>query len=85
MPGYGDSGRGEEALARMPSPTDQEMLDAIRASILKIVTGGQSVAADGRSLTRADLPSLREMEREYSARVSRDTRRHTVARMGEGE
>lgn len=61
--------------------SDQQILDATRAKILEIVTSGQSVSSDGRTLSEADLGQLRDLEREYAARVARASRRHSVVRM----
>lgn len=51
--------------------TDQEMLDSIRAAIVRIAVNGQSYrTADGEVWNGANLSTLRELEQEYQQRVS---------------
>lgn len=50
--------------------TDQELLDYTRAAIAQVTMHGQAYGIDGRTLTRADLRSLREQESYYEAKVN---------------
>lgn len=50
--------------------TDQELLDLTRAAIAQILATGQSYGINGRSLTRADLPTLTKYEQELSNRIN---------------
>jgi hypothetical protein len=50
---------------------------SVRDAIRRIVSGGQAYSAEGRAMTRADLKSLRELEKDYAdelARLVRGTR-----------
>ena len=46
-------------------------LDRVQAAIGKIESGGQDVTYDGRRLTRADLATLYDRERELLRRTAR--------------
>ena len=52
-------------------PTNAELLVAVRAAIYAMMTGGAvvSYSIGGRSLQRCSLAELRQMEREYQAKV----------------
>lgn len=52
--------------------TDQQILDAAREAIHALITGrvASYTLPTGHSFTRLDLDKLREVEREYQARVS---------------
>ena len=50
--------------------TDQELLDFTRAAIAQVTLHGQAYTIDGRTLTRADLKSLRDQEQYYEQRVN---------------
>jgi riboflavin synthase alpha subunit len=54
----------------MAGPTNQELLEATRTAILEIVQTGQSISADGRSLTMANLSELRKLEAELKVEVA---------------
>lgn len=55
----------------MQSITDQDMLSAINQAIVGVMLGGQSYEISGRRMTRADLPTLQAMKREYEWRIYR--------------
>ena len=42
-----------------------ERLKLVRSAIDEILTGGQNVSYQGRTLTMADLKTLRDLEKEY--------------------
>lgn len=48
--------------------TTAEQLTSVQAAISKIESGAQSYGEDGRTLTRADLKTLYERERELLTR-----------------
>ena len=50
--------------------TDQELLDFTRAAIAQITLHGQAYTTSGRSLTRADLPTLHKQLDMFEARVN---------------
>lgn len=50
--------------------SDQEILDLIRAAIVKVTVAGQSYAIGGRTFTRASLRELQELETIYQQRVA---------------
>lgn len=45
-------------------------LTGVRSSIRAIVKGGQAYSAEGRAMTRADLRSLRELEKSYVSELA---------------
>ena len=49
---------------------DQELLDFTRAAIAQITLHGQAYTTSGRSLTRADLPTLHKQLDIVEARVN---------------
>jgi hypothetical protein len=50
---------------------DQDILDAIDAAILAIITGkAESISANGRAMQKLGIDKLQEMKREYEARIS---------------
>jgi len=51
--------------------TDAARLALYQQAEEDILTGGQSVAINGRSMTRANLPEIRKMIEVLSARVAR--------------
>ncbi|WP_462382287.1 hypothetical protein [Pseudomonas sp. Marseille-QA0892] len=56
--------------------TDAQIrLEQVRAAISKILTGAQSVRYGDRQLTRADLGTLRDLEKEYALEVSAEQAR----------
>lgn len=61
--------------------TNQEMLTAVQTAILTIVTSGQSYAILGRSMTRANLTELRDLEQHYQSLVTREQSGRTGARV----
>ena len=64
--------------------TDSELLEFTRAAIAQITLHGQMYTTSGRTLTRADLPTLHEQLRMFEARVNAaaGTSRDNVARVG---
>lgn len=56
----------------MAAKTWTEIAEAARDAIHKIMTHGQSHSAEGRSLTRADLPSLIEAAEHAERMASRE-------------
>ncbi len=51
--------------------SDQDMLDAVRASIQQVVVNGQEYRdANGNRQLRADLGELRQLEHELQSKVS---------------
>lgn len=52
----------------------QARLDAIGEAIDAIITGGQSVAYEGRAVTKADLSRLIEEEKRIEMRLARQNR-----------
>ncbi len=57
-------------------------LASVRAAIAAIESGGQSVGAGGRALTRADLGKLYDRERELIARLASETAATAAATSG---
>ncbi len=57
----------------MSEPTTAELLTLVRTAIAELLQTGQSVAYQGRSLTMANLGELRAAERDYAARLRRET------------
>lgn len=53
--------------------TYAERLQLVRDAIDKILTKGQSHSVEGRSMTRADLPTLMDMEERYARLAERET------------
>ena len=54
--------------------TDQELLDLARAAMAQIMATGQAYSVDGRSLTRADLPQLRDQITWLESRINAASR-----------
>lgn len=52
--------------------TYTQRLEAVRTAIDELVTGGQSVSYQGRSLTMASLESLRKLEDDYAAKAAQE-------------
>lgn len=52
--------------------TAQERLDDVRQAIRAIMYGGQSYKIGSRSLTRADLSMLRDLEKELEAEIAQE-------------
>ncbi len=52
----------------------QTKLDRVRAAIEAVETGGQSVAYEGRSVSKGDLKTLYEREAYLEQRVARQNR-----------
>lgn len=50
--------------------TDQELLDFTRAAIAQITLQGQAYTISGRTLTRADLKTLRDQEQYYETKIN---------------
>ncbi|MCD8206732.1 MAG: hypothetical protein LUD72_02215 [Bacteroidales bacterium] len=50
--------------------SDRQMLDLINEAIANVMIGGQSYKIGSRSLSRADLNTLRNMQADYEARVA---------------
>jgi hypothetical protein len=50
--------------------TDQEILDFTRAAIAQVTLHGQAYTTSGRSLTRADLPTLHKQMEIFETRVN---------------
>lgn len=50
--------------------TDQELLDFTRAAIAQVTLHGQMYTTSGRTLTRADLPTLHKQLEMFEARVN---------------
>lgn len=53
----------------------QERLAAVQDAINKILKGGQSVRYGERQVTRADLGTLRTLEKDYAADVAAEANR----------
>lgn len=53
--------------------TPAEMLKEVNNAIYNICVGGQAYTIGSRSLTRADLSKLYEMQRDLQAQVAEDT------------
>lgn len=61
------------ALAALEAiPTYAERLANVVAAIHEILVTGQSVSYQGRSLSMADLDSLRKLEKEYEAEAANE-------------
>ena len=63
--------------------TDEELLAFTRAAIARITLYGQMRVTDGRTLTEADLPKLREQVEWLESRIaaaSTSGKAHTIAR-----
>lgn len=56
----------------MTTRTAAERLALVRAAIDDILIGGQSVSYNGRSVTMANLPALRDLERAYLIEANRE-------------
>ena len=52
--------------------TPNHMLEEVNKAIQSILSGGQSYKIGSRSLTRADLKLLREMQNDLMAQVARE-------------
>lgn len=52
--------------------TSAEMLEQINAAIVKIMVGGQSYKIGSRSLTRADLATLKAMRDDLEAQLTQE-------------
>ena len=52
--------------------TPNQMLEEVNKAIQSILSGGQSYKIGSRSLTRADLKLLREMQNDLMAQVARE-------------
>lgn len=50
--------------------TDAELLKLTRKAIADILVGGQAYGINGRNLTRADLPTLMETQKELEQRIN---------------
>lgn len=61
--------------------TNQEMLTAVQTAILTIVTSGQSYSILGRSMNRANLTELRQLEQHYQNMVNREQSGRTGSRV----
>jgi hypothetical protein len=61
-------------LVAMAIKTYTEQLESVQAAIDKIESGGQAYSIGGRSLTRADLPTLYAREKQLRALVDRENR-----------
>ena len=57
-------------------------LARVREAIASIESGGQSVGAGGRALTRADLGKLYERERDLMTRLAAETAATAAATSG---
>ena len=57
-------------------------LASVREAIASIESGGQSVGAGGRALTRADLGKLYERERDLMTRLAAETAATAAATSG---
>jgi hypothetical protein len=55
--------------------TDAELLEFTRAAIAQVTLHGQAYGMDGRTLTRADLGSLREQLVFFESRVNQSAGR----------
>lgn len=56
------------------SETLQEKLDRVQQAIAAIENGGQNVAYEGRSVTKADLKTLYDREKYLEMRIARQSR-----------
>lgn len=54
----------------MPSPTDQQILDAFRGALLALATAQAYEMPNGRSVTRADLAEIHSTIAIYEQRVA---------------
>lgn len=52
--------------------TPKQMLEEVNKAIQSILLGGQSYKIGSRSLTRADLKLLRDMQNDLMAQVARE-------------
>lgn len=59
--------------------TPAEQLAQVNKAIQKILIGGQSYKIGSRSLTRADLSLLREMQKDLQAQVAADEDSHLMS------
>ncbi len=59
--------------------TPAEQLAQVNRAIQKILIGGQSYKIGSRSLTRADLSLLREMQKDLQAQVAADEDSHLMS------
>lgn len=57
----------------MAIKTYNEQLEEVQTAITQILTGGQSYSIGGRSLTRADLPTLFEEKKRLIPMADRET------------
>ena len=58
----------------MAIKTYTEQLESVQAAIEKIESSGQAYSIGGRTLTRADLPTLYEREKRLIALVNKESR-----------
>ena len=58
----------------MATKTYQEQLENVQAAIEKIEDSGQAYSISGRSMSRADLPTLYERERWLRKKAAREAR-----------
>lgn len=49
-----------------------DQLALVRSAITEILTSGQSVSYQGRSLSMADLKTLRELEKDYEEKAAQE-------------
>jgi hypothetical protein len=61
--------RGMATLAQL-----DDQLTEVRSAISAVLTGGQALGVNGRTLSRASLAELREMERDLEHRIARINR-----------
>lgn len=59
--------------------TPAEQLAQVNKAIQKILIGGQSYKIGSRSLTRADLALLRDMQKDLQAQVAADEDSHLMS------
>lgn len=62
--------------------TAQQKLDEVEAAITEVLTLGQSMKLPDREVTRADLPQLRRLEKEYRLELARELRGGIRSRRG---
>ena len=56
------------------SETAAELLEAVNAAILEVLTRGQEVMIDGKRYTRANLADLRSLRDEIEQEATREER-----------
>jgi hypothetical protein len=59
----------------MSTPTNQEILNAVKTAIKAILDGGavQSYTVNGRNLQKYNLSELMDLQREYEQRVAAES------------